>query len=86
MRKNKPKIEESRLLQTLPRKDFLAAALLSTFAFLVYAFTAAPGITMEDSGDFMSGVITLGIVHPPAADTRVGEQTKDGDRSRRDND
>jgi len=59
------KIEESHPLQPLSRKDILTATLLSTFAFLVYAFTAAPGITMEDSGDFMNGVITLGIVHPP---------------------
>jgi len=52
-------------LQVLSREDYLAAIILSTLTFVVYAFTAAPGVTMEDSGDFIMGVLTLGIVHPP---------------------
>jgi len=52
-------------LQLLSRKDYLASIILSTLTLVVYAFTAAPGVTMGDSGDFIMGVLTLGIVHPP---------------------
>ncbi len=52
-------------LQVLSRDDYLAAIVLSTLTFAVYAFTAAPGVTLQDSGDFLMGVLTLGIVHPP---------------------
>ncbi len=69
----KPKIERAKEikkdvilpLQVLSREDYLTAIVLSTLTFVVYAFTAAPGVTMEDSGDFIMGVLTLGIVHPP---------------------
>ncbi len=52
-------------LQVLSQQDYLTAIVLSTLTFTVYAFTAAPGVTMEDSGDFIMGVLTLGILHPP---------------------
>lgn len=52
-------------LQTLSRKDYLTATILSAATLVVYAFTAAPGLTLADSGDFLNGVLTLGIVHPP---------------------
>jgi len=52
-------------LQVLSREDYLTAIVLSTLTFVVYAFTAAPGVTLADSGDFLMGVLTLGIVHPP---------------------
>jgi hypothetical protein len=52
-------------LQVLSREDYLTAIILSTLTFVVYSFTAAPGVTLEDSGDFIMGVLTLGIVHPP---------------------
>lgn len=52
-------------LQILSREDYLTAIILSTLTFVVYSFTAAPGVTLEDSGDFIMGVLTLGIVHPP---------------------
>ena len=52
-------------LQVLSRGDYLTAIILSTLTFIVYSFTAAPGVTLEDSGDFIMGVLTLGIVHPP---------------------
>ena len=59
------KIEESQALQFLSRNDLLTAIALSTLTLIIYAFTAAPGVTLEDSGDFINGVLTLGIVHPP---------------------
>ena len=66
MRRNKKtKIDNSLLLQFLSRKDYLTAILVSILTFGVYAFTAAPGVTLEDSGDFIIGVLTLGIVHTP---------------------
>ncbi|MEE9239174.1 MAG: DUF2723 domain-containing protein, partial [Thermodesulfobacteriota bacterium] len=52
-------------LQVPSWEDYLTAIVLSTLTFVVYAFTAAPGVTLEDSGDFINGVLTLGIVHPP---------------------
>jgi len=61
--KNNGKVREP--LQALSRKDYLTAILLSILTLGAYAFTAAPGVTMEDSGDFIMGVLTLGIVHAP---------------------
>jgi len=52
-------------LQLLTRDDYLVSSILSCLTFVVYAFTAAPGVTLGDSGDFINGVLTLGIVHPP---------------------
>jgi hypothetical protein len=52
-------------LQVLSREDYLTAIILSTLTLVVYAYTAAPGVTMKDSADFIMGVLTLGIVHPP---------------------
>jgi len=52
-------------LQVLSGKDLLTAFVLSALTLIVYAFTAAPGVTLADSGDFLNGVLTLGIVHPP---------------------
>ena len=52
-------------LQVLSQDDYLTAIVLSTLTFAVYAFTAAPGVTLADSGDLINGVLTLGIVHSP---------------------
>jgi len=52
-------------LQLLTRDDYLVSSILSILTFVVYAFTAAPGVTLADSGDYIMGVLTLGIVHPP---------------------
>jgi tetratricopeptide (TPR) repeat protein len=57
--------EDSHRLASLSRQDHLIAVVLTTFTLVFYALTAAPGVTMEDSGDFINGVLTLGIVHPP---------------------
>jgi len=59
------KREATLSLQVLSRKDVLTAIVLSALTLIVYAFTAAPGVTLADSGDFINGVLTLGIVHPP---------------------
>jgi hypothetical protein len=52
-------------LQVLSQEDYLTAIILCALTLVAYAYTAAPGITLEDSGDFIMGVLTLGIVHPP---------------------
>src|SRR5688572_16061727 len=53
-------------LPELSHEDYLVSILLCLLTLLVYAFTAGPGITLgEDSADFVNGVATLGIVHPP---------------------
>ena len=56
---------DSQPLESLSRQDYLAAITLSVLTLAVYAFTAAPGVTLADSGDYINGVLTLGIVHPP---------------------
>jgi len=52
-------------LERLSWKDILTAILLSVLSLSLYTFTAAPSVTLEDSGDFINGVLTLGIVHQP---------------------
>ena len=60
MGKNKTtRIEENQPLQLPCRKDYLTAVALTFLTLGIYAFTAAPGVTMEDSGDFINGVLTL---------------------------
>lgn len=61
----KPKKEGIQPLASPLRKDYLASILLCTLTLIVYALTAAPGVTLADSADFTNGVLTLGIVHPP---------------------
>jgi hypothetical protein len=46
-------------LQALLREDYLTAVVLSALTIFVYAFTAAPGVTLQDSGDFLMGVLTV---------------------------
>lgn len=46
-------------LQVLSREDYLAAIILSTLTFVVYAFTAAPGVTLADSADNISRIHPL---------------------------
>src|SRR4051794_29613149 len=43
----------------------LQAAVLAAILFGFYAYHCAPGVTVEDSGDFILGALTLGTVHPP---------------------
>jgi len=52
-------------LEQLCRTDYYTAIILSVTTLGLYSFTAAPGVTLEDSGDFINGVLTLGVVHPP---------------------
>lgn len=49
----------------LSRRDWMAAALAGSAAFAVYALTAAPTVTAEDSGELAAAAWTLGIAHPP---------------------
>jgi len=64
-RSNKYNGESLQSLELLCQRDYLNAMVLTMVTLGVYAFTAAPGVTMEDSADFMNGVLTLGVVHPP---------------------
>src|SRR5690242_17144760 len=41
------------------------ALLVGIVLFAIYAYHVAPGVTAEDSGDFLLGAQTLGVVHPP---------------------
>jgi len=64
-RRKETKKEGIQPLQFLSREDYLTSVILSTLTLIVYTFTAAPGVTMEDSADFIMGVLTLGVVHAP---------------------
>jgi len=63
---SKGKKKDRRPLQLLIQNDYRTALILFILSFAVFAFTAAPSVTLdEDSADFINGVLTLGIVHPP---------------------
>jgi len=40
-------------------------SLLALILFAFYAYHCAPGVTVEDSGDFIMSALTLGTAHPP---------------------
>lgn len=46
------------------RQDWIAAAIVTLGAFAVYAWTAAPGVTMLDSGEFLTAAVHFGVPHP----------------------
>jgi hypothetical protein len=46
------------------RRPLLLALLVSAFAFIVYQFTIAPGISFIDAGELATDCYTLGIAHP----------------------
>jgi len=45
--------------------EWLSPLLVFLSLFLVYVFTLAPGLTLWDSGEFLSAIHSLGIPHPP---------------------
>ena len=47
------------------RTDFIAAALVFGVTLLVYILTLAPSVTLEDSGELITGAADFGVPHPP---------------------
>lgn len=47
------------------RNDWLAFWMTTLLAFGVYAYTLAPNVTMEDSGEFLTAAYHWGVPHPP---------------------
>ena len=45
--------------------DKVAFLVASTVAFAGYWYTLAPGVTLEDSGGFLTAAYSLGVPHPP---------------------
>ncbi|MAF13476.1 MAG: hypothetical protein CMI53_01110 [Parcubacteria group bacterium] len=45
--------------------NFLLSSIIFLISGVVYLFTLAPSITMEDSGELVAAAYTLGIPHPP---------------------
>jgi len=45
--------------------SFLESVAVFTLVMLVYLFTLAPNIGMEDSAEFIASAYTLGVAHPP---------------------
>ena len=45
--------------------DFIAAALVFFITLGVYLATMAPNVTLEDSGELITGAVTFGVPHPP---------------------
>lgn len=46
------------------RSDFGWAALCTLLSFIVYAWTAAPNVTLQDSGEFLTAAQHFGVPHP----------------------
>ncbi|MBI3650581.1 MAG: DUF2723 domain-containing protein [Acidobacteria bacterium] len=59
---NNPPMQQSGSFTTA--RQFLAAGVF-LLAFLLYAFTLAPTVTLVDSGELILAAKTLGIAHPP---------------------
>jgi tetratricopeptide (TPR) repeat protein len=47
------------------RSDFIAAALVFVITLGVYLATLSPSVTLEDSGELITGAATFGVPHPP---------------------
>jgi len=56
---------ESRTISALRRDDYRPALAAGIAALAVYAFTLAPTVTGEDSGELIGAAYTLGVPHPP---------------------
>ena len=49
--------------------DYLTALAAGLISFIVYVFTLAPNVTLEDSGEFITAAVHLGVPHPPGYPT-----------------
>ena len=47
------------------RSDFIAAGFVFFITLLVYVLTLSPSVTLEDSGELITGAATFGVPHPP---------------------
>jgi tetratricopeptide (TPR) repeat protein len=47
------------------RSDFIAAALVFAITLFVYVLTLSPCVTLEDSGELITGAADFGVPHPP---------------------
>jgi hypothetical protein len=45
--------------------DFIAAAIVFVVTLAVYVVTLSPSVTLEDSGELITGAVTFGVPHPP---------------------
>ena len=51
--------------ERFPRSDFIAAAIVFGVTLLVYVLTLSPSVTLEDSGELITGAAEFGVPHPP---------------------
>jgi len=47
------------------RSDFVAAGLVFLITLVVYILTLSPSVTLEDSGELITGAAAFGVPHPP---------------------
>ena len=47
------------------RSDFIAAGIVAFITLAVYIVTLAPNVTLEDSGELITGATKFGVPHPP---------------------
>jgi hypothetical protein len=47
------------------RSDFIAAGLVLLITLGVYILTLSPSVTLEDSGELITGAADFGVPHPP---------------------
>jgi hypothetical protein len=45
-------------------QDFAAAGITALLSFLIYGYTAAPSVSVEDTGELIAAAYVLGIPHP----------------------
>jgi hypothetical protein len=61
---NRPVLPAARP-ERFERSDFIAAALVCAITFFVYVLTLSPCVTLEDSGELITGAADFGVPHPP---------------------
>ena len=52
-------------IRKLLNKDKIVAFITFLTSFVVYIITLAPTVLYEDSGEFVTGAHSLGVLHPP---------------------
>jgi len=58
-------MEESDLSHLFKRQDWLAALATTVFSGLFFFYYMAPEVTLQDSGELVTGAFTFGVPHPP---------------------
>ncbi|MEZ5406197.1 MAG: DUF2723 domain-containing protein [Verrucomicrobiia bacterium] len=69
MKKDQEAVSENEINRPFLKVDRLTALVAGLIAFIVYVYTLAPSVTLEDSGEFITAAVHLGVPHPPGYPT-----------------